>query len=204
MYEFLPEDASDDFVDGWEARHLYGFLTVDDFCGEIDSVAHKEWLKGWHYQPTPCKIEDACIVSTVGEQPLLSVHGYIIDNIGTVYTLTNGRSHGALLSLLYPEISRELGYVVPFGNFDKTRMTTYESFARNAKKNGFILDCIRISRGLTQYYVEKSSGWIITPEQQRSLVACFKTMNFKLNDVIHTNYGTVTVRKLLTLLIDEK
>lgn len=140
----------------------------------------------------PLTIADVAETYPPGTDVQESGYGYVIAADGTVYALTRQWAHGILCAILFPDVAKEAGYVLPA----KGAADAFE-YQRFEIDNQAKLPVIRISMGFMSPF-NISKNYKPAPHAQlNGLRAVLKAHGKSLSDEVNTNYGDVTVRKLL-------
>lgn len=140
-------------------------------------------------------LEDLVHTTPPGEKVEATPFGCLIMPDGTVHALTEQFSHGITLAVLYPELAQAAGYEPPD---EYSRPMDYQEFELENKHR---FPVVRISIGgfLSRVNISK---WDqpATPEQIRAVAAYASAIGHGLNEEVHVDSGSCTLRKALKLL----
>lgn len=137
-------------------------------------------------------ITDVAEVHAPGSKVEHAAYGYVIAADGTVYGLTKKWAHGIVCAILFPEVAKARGYAPPAkGAADVFK---YQRFELDHQDE---LPVIRIALGMMAPFNVSKGDKPATQAQIDGLRAVLKCHGKSLSDEINTNYGDVTVRKLL-------
>jgi hypothetical protein len=85
-------------------------------------------------------------VAYVNMQPIYSLHGYIVDTEGIVYSLLQRYCHGVVCAILFPELAASQGVPVPLEPPEDLDVMMYQDFEL---KNHDELPVVRIGQRLS-------------------------------------------------------
>lgn len=140
-----------------------------------------------------CTIDHLCYI---GLDHIDTTNGFIIDKDGTAYMLKYQYTHGTVLSILYPDVTRLNGYDLP--RVDKKysifRDYDYQDLEMSVART---LPIIRIAFGMLGDYISFGHDFIPTQEQYNTFKKFAQMYN--TDEKYVTTYGELTTSEVLQL-----
>lgn len=142
------------------------------------------------------KIEDAAIKTLPGEEIPFGPWGHLITEDGTVYTLTRQYTHGVVMACLHPDVAEQWGYMPPVAPLWDNNVFHYQKCEHQIND---MVNILRVAVGGFAYSfnVSKPRRLPTSDAQVDALRRCALRHGHKLNNLIHTSWGEVTVKTAL-------
>lgn len=146
------------------------------------------------------KLENSVGVALPGHRPMYSPYGYWITPDGTIYALMYAFWHGAVLALLYPDVARDAGYILP-DTPDDVDVFLFQNFELDYSKT---LPVVRISGTRLGYVTIDRGSEPATQSQVTAVQQVVKLLGLQGYDTVMTDrLGEIPIHELYDYLTSD-